>query len=163
MSLIDQFDEIDKQVAINLMKNSRMPVTRISKDIPSVSTGTIRQRMNKMEDTGIIRGSTLLINYEELGFRIKAFLGIVTKSSETENVKTELEKIPNIVQLSIISGKYNFLSKIIAKDANNMMNVILEIGKIKGVTGTESMLCLQESINDENRLLLSMLDKSSFA
>lgn len=149
-------DEIDKKILTSLTENTRTPFTEIAKII-QCSTGTIHVRDKKLEDAGIIIGSTLKVNYEALGYNLIAFVGILSNSNETKAAKEELTKIPNIVQLYVTSGRYNLFCKIIAKDPADARDVISKIGDIKGILRTESTICLEEVINDENRLLRDIL------
>lgn len=41
-----------------------------------VSSGTIHVRMRKMEEMGLVVGSSLKVDYQKLGYDITAFLGI---------------------------------------------------------------------------------------
>ncbi|WP_185860744.1 Lrp/AsnC family transcriptional regulator [Blattabacterium cuenoti] len=156
-------DEIDNTIVRKLNINARTPYTeiskQISKEIKPLSVGTVHVRVKKLEDAGIIKGSTLIIGYESLGFHLIAFVGILSDSHESKFVKEELKKIPNIVQLYITSGKYNLFCRIIARDPLDARDVISKIGEIKGVLRTESTICLEESINDENRLLSNILQR----
>ncbi|WP_185851017.1 Lrp/AsnC family transcriptional regulator [Blattabacterium cuenoti] len=156
-------DEIDNTIIKKLSINARTPYTEISKQISKkikpLSVGTVHVRVRKLEEAGIIKGNTLIIGYEPLGFHLIAFVGILSNSRESKLVKEELKKIPNIVQLYITSGKYNLFCRIIAKDPSDARDVISKIGNIKGVLRTESTICLEESINNENRLLSNILQK----
>ena len=58
-------DEIDHQILDVLIENARTPFTDIAKQLV-VSAGTIHVRVKKMEEEGIIKGSTLTIDYEKM-------------------------------------------------------------------------------------------------
>jgi Lrp/AsnC family transcriptional regulator for asnA, asnC and gidA len=77
----------------------------------------------------------------------------LTKSSKTQSVLEKLALIPNVTTANVISGKYNIYCKISAKDAEDAKNVIYKIDDIDDVLRTESMISLEESINDHNRLM----------
>ncbi len=68
-------DEIDHQILDILIENARTPFTDIAKQL-LVSAGTIHVRVKKMEDEGIIQGSTLSLNYEKMGYSFIAHVGI---------------------------------------------------------------------------------------
>ncbi|EOR28651.1 winged helix-turn-helix transcriptional regulator, partial [Elizabethkingia meningoseptica] len=107
-----QLDEIDNKILGYLVANTRMPFTEIAK-LMDVSAGTIHVRVKKMEDAGIILGSSLNIDYGKLDYHFTAFIGILlTKSNRTQEVLKELSKIPNVVEASVISGKYNIFIKV---------------------------------------------------
>lgn len=151
-----RIDKIDKQILQFLIKNTRMPFTEIAKKM-DVSAGTIHVRVKKMEDAGIIKGSSLQIDYERLGYNFIAYIGIMlTKSNHTKSVISKLEEIPNVTVANIISGRYNIFCKIRAKDTNDARDVIFKIDEIEEISRTESMISLDEIINDKSRLLTNI-------
>ena len=86
-------DEIDHKILDVLIENARTPFTDIAKKL-LVSAGTIHVRVKKMEDEGIIQGSTLTLNYEKMGYSFIAHVGIfLEKTSMTQNVIKELTQI----------------------------------------------------------------------
>ncbi|WP_018676339.1 winged helix-turn-helix transcriptional regulator [Riemerella columbina] len=148
-----RLDEIDKKILDYLVKNTRMPFTEIAKNL-DVSAGTIHVRVKKMEDAGIILGSSLNIDYKKLNYHFTAFIGILlTKSNNTQKVLKELEKIPNVVETSVVSGKYNIFCKMVAKNTEDAKNVIYKIDDIDSVMRTESMIAMDEYLSDRNRLI----------
>ncbi len=146
-------DEVDKQILNYLVKNTRMPFTEIAKKM-NVSAGTIHVRMKKMEENNLINGTSLSVNYEKLGYKFIGYVGILlVKSNKTKTVMQKLYDIPNVIVANVISGKYNILCKVIAKDTYNAKDVIFEIDEIEEVLRTESFISLEETFNDRNRLL----------
>lgn len=89
-----QLDEIDNQILELLIENTRMPYTEIAKKL-IISAGTVHVRVRKMEEAGIITGSTLNIDYSKMGFSFTAYVGIyLSKTKLTQHVIDELRKIP---------------------------------------------------------------------
>lgn len=151
-------DEVDKQILHFLIENTRTPFTEIAKKM-NVSAGTIHVRVKKMEEAGIIRGTTLIVDYSRMGYDFIAYVGILlTKSNKTSIVMEKLRKIPNVTVASVISGKYNIFCKIRAKDTSDAKEVIYKIDEIEDVLRTESMISLEEEINDKTRLLNSIFN-----
>lgn len=151
-----KIDEVDKRILRYLIENTRMPFTEIAEKM-DVSAGTIHVRVKKLEDAGIIKGSTLNIDYSKMGYDFVAYVGIMlTKSNRIQEVLQRLKKIPNITVASVISGKYNIFCKIRAKDTRDAKEVIYKIDEIEDVLRTESMISLDEEINDKTRLLSSI-------
>ncbi len=149
-------DEIDHQILDILIENARTPFTDIAKKLV-VSAGTIHVRVKKMEDEGIIKGSTLTLNYEKMGYSFISHIGIyLDKTSKTKQVIASLRKIPNVTIAYITAGKYNIFCKIRAKDTTHAKEIIFEIDDIEGVSRTETMISLEESINDKKRLMHSI-------
>ncbi len=148
-----QLDEIDKKILDFLVENTRMPFTEIAKQM-DVSAGTIHVRVKKMEDAGIILGSSLNIDYGKLDYNFTAFIGILlTKSNRTPEVLKELATIPNVIEASVISGKYNIFCKVRAKNTEDAKRIIYQIDDIQDVMRTESMISMEEFLSDKNRLI----------
>ena len=148
-----QIDDVDKQILHFLIENTRTPFTEIAKQM-NVSAGTIHVRVKKMEEAGIIKGTTLIVDYGRMGYDFIAYVGILlTKSNKTEQVMKKLREIPNVTVASVISGKYNIFCKIRARDTSDAKDVIYRIDDIDDVMRTESMISLEEEINDKTRLL----------
>ena len=70
-----KLDEIDRQILDLLIENTRIPFTDIAKKL-LVSAGTVHVRVKKMEDADIIRGSSLKLYYEKIGYSFIHYVGI---------------------------------------------------------------------------------------
>lgn len=148
MSKLQELDQIDIGILSQLMKDAKTPYTDIAKQL-FVSSGTIHVRMRKMEEMGLIKGSTLNVNYAKLGYDITAFLGIyLSKSSKYEDVAEEMRKIPEVVGLHYTTGNYAMFVKIICQDTNHLRDVLHgKIQQIQDITRTETFISLEETID----------------
>lgn len=149
-----KLDDIDRQILTILMENAKTPYTDIAKKV-HVSGGTVHVRMNKMEELNIVKGATLTVDYEKLGYDIAAFIGIyLDKSSMYDDVAAELKKIPEVVGAHYTTGLYSIFAKIICKDTNHLRDVLHDkLQHIKGIQRTETFISLQESINRPIQIL----------
>ncbi len=153
-----KLDNVDHQILDMLIDNSRVPFTDIAKK-HNVSAGTIHVRVKKMEDAGIITGSTLMVDYKKLGYSFIAYVGIyLNKTSQTKFVLERLKTIPNVTVAHITTGKFNIYCKIRAKNTTHAKDIIYQIDDIDGVLRTETMISLEESINDKKRLMHDIFD-----
>lgn len=143
-----EIDQLDRQILAKLMEDAKTPYTELAKQL-FVSSGTIHVRMRKLEQLGIVKGSSLNLNYYELGYTITAFLGIyLDKSSLYNHVAQELKKIPEVVEANYITGAYSILAKIICKDTNHLHAVLRDkIQQIPGIQRTETFISLEETIS----------------
>ena len=146
-------DEIDHQILDILIDNTRVPFTDISKRL-LISAGTVHVRVKKMEEAGIIKGSSLNVDYVELGYSFIAYVGIfLEQTSATEQVLESLKAIPFITVAHITTGKFNVFCKVRARDTHHAKDIIFMIDDVSGVSRTETMISLEESINDKKRLM----------
>lgn len=158
MSIIRNIDKVDKLILACLIENARMPYTEIAKKV-NVSAGTIHGRVKKLEKRKIISGATLKINYEIVGYTFTAYVGVILgRTIESDKIVEKMRAIPEVTVASVISGQYGILCKIRCKDTKHAKAVIYKINSISGVVRTESMISLEESINDKERLFKTIFE-----
>lgn len=154
-----KLDEIDHQILDMLIDNTRTPFTDIAKKL-LISAGTVHVRVRKMEEAGIIKGSSLTLDYVKLGYSFIAYVGIfLEKTSQTKFVLQRLTDIPYVTVAHITTGKFNIFCKIRARDTNHAKNIIFQIDDIEGISRTETMISLEESINDKKRLMHTIFNE----
>ena len=148
-----KLDEVDHQILDILIDNTRVPFTDIAKRL-FISAGTVHVRVKKMEDAGIVKGSSLNLDYEKLGYSFIAYVGIfLQKTQRINEVLEDLNKIPFVTVAHITTGKFNIFCKVRANDTKHAKDIIFMIDDIDGVSRTETMISLEESINDKKRLM----------
>ena len=148
-----KLDDIDHKILDLLIDNSRIPYTDIAKKL-LISAGTVHVRIKKMEDAGIISGSSLKLDYKKLGYTFIAYIGIfLEKTHLTNQVLEKLNSIPFVTVAHITTGRFNIYCKIRSKNTNHAKEIIFMIDDIDGVSRTETMISLEESINDKKRLM----------
>ena len=127
-----------------------------------ISPGTVHVRVKKLEDSGIIKGSSLNLDYNSLGYSFVAYIGVLAdRSGQTYDILDSLKLIPNVTVAHLMTGKYNIICKIRGKDTKHAKDIIMEIERIEGIQRLESMISLEESINDKKRLMKSIFTELS--
>ena len=148
-----KLDDVDHKILDLLIDNSRIPFTDIAKKL-LISAGTVHVRIKKMEEFGIIQGSSLALDYKKLGYTFIAYIGIFLEKTHLTNfVLDKLKSIPYVTVAHITTGRFNIFCKIRSKNTNHAKEIIFMIDDIDGVSRTETMISLEESINDKKRLM----------
>lgn len=143
-----EIDNIDLRILSELASNAKTPFTEVA-DKVFVSGGTVHVRMKKLEKLGVVKGSSLVIDYDKLGYNVMAFLGIyLEKNSYYDQVFAQLEQIHEILTLHYTTGAYNIFAKIICKDTKHMRDVLHnKIQKIAGIERVEAFISLEEKFD----------------
>ena len=147
---MDKIDNLDKKILEIIMKNARIP----SKDVAlecGVSRAAIHQRIQRMIDMKVITGSGYHVNPKILGYATCTYIGIkLERGSMYRDVVPELEKIKEIVECHFTTGPYTMLIKLYAHDNEHLMELLNDkIQHIPGVTATETLISLEQSMNRE--------------
>jgi Lrp/AsnC family transcriptional regulator for asnA, asnC and gidA len=102
-----------------------------------------------MEEAGVVKGSTLAINHEELGFQMGAFLGIdLIRDELLDEVITQLKEIPQILTAYYTSGPHPILARIICVDKNDLSEILrTQVYPIAGIQRVEAYITLSEYFN----------------
>ena len=141
-------DNLDRKILEIVMRNARIP----SKDIAlvcGVSRAAVHQRIQRMIDIKVTTGSGYNVDPKVLGYTTCTYVGVnLERGALYRDVVPELEKIPEIVECNYTTGPYTMLIKVYARDNEHLMDLLNNrIQMIPGVTGTETLISLDNSIN----------------
>jgi Lrp/AsnC family transcriptional regulator for asnA, asnC and gidA len=141
-------DKLDSQILEIITKNARIPFKDIA-DVCNVSRAAIHQRVQRLFEDGILIGSSYNVDHKVLGYQICTYVGVkLDKASKYKEVMPELNKIPEIVECHFTTGPYTLLIKLYAHDMQHLMTLLNgKIQEIPGVSETETLMSLEESIN----------------
>lgn len=154
-----KLDDVDHQILDILIQNTRVPFTDIAKKL-LISAGTVHVRVKKMEEAGIITGSSLNLDYKKLGYSFIAYVGVfLNNTSQTKFVLERINEIPYVTVAHITTGKFNIFCKVRARDTYHAKEIIFQLDDIEGVLRTETMISLEESINDKKRLMHTIFNE----
>lgn len=147
---MEKIDKIDKQILQIIIHNARTP----SKDIAvvcGVSRAAIHQRIQRLIDLKVITGSGYHVSHKALGFTTCTYIGInLERGAMYRDVVPQLEKIPEVVECHYTTGPYTMFIKLYARDNEHLMDLLNnKIQQIHGITGTETLISLDLSIDRE--------------
>ena len=147
---MEKIDKIDRQILQIVMHNARTP----SKDIAvvcGVSRAAIHQRIQRLIDLKVITGSGYHVSHKALGFSTCTYIGInLERGAMYRDVVPQLEKIPEAVECHYTTGPYTMFIKLYARDNEHLMDLLNnKIQQIPGITGTETLISLDLSIDRE--------------
>ena len=147
---MEKIDNLDKKILKIIMRNARIP----SKDVAlecNVSRAAIHQRIQRMIDMNVITGSGDNVNPKTLGYATCTYIGVtLEKGAMYRDVVPELEKIEEVVECHFTTGPYTMLIKLYARDNEHLMELLNDrIQNIHGVTSTETLISLEQSLKRE--------------
>jgi len=148
-----KLDGIDKSILNALMKDARVSLTAIGREV-GISSAAIHQRLKKLEQSGLISGTKLMINPKIIGYKTEAFVGVfLDASSKYNDAINRLREIPEVTESHYTTGNYAILLKILCRDNEHLMQVLNhQIQKIKGVSRTETFISLEQQISRQIKL-----------
>lgn len=137
-------DKIDLFIIEALIKDARTSFRQIAKML-NVSPDTIIDRYRILQEKGVIRGSTIVLNPKGIGYSAMAVFMIDISPAKTEckitfdssSIVETLIKMKNIIVASKTVGDHDLMAIGVVKDFNHLFNVRNEIAAIPGVKDME--------------------------
>lgn len=126
--------------------NARIPFLEVAREC-KVSGAAIHQRIQRLMNMGVIKGSEFIINPGKIGYHTCAFMGIfLKKASLFDKVVKMLEEIPEVVECHYTTGEYAMFIKIFAKSNEHLKRILHDrLQNIPGISSTETIISLDES------------------
>lgn len=118
----------DKKILSVLQEQGRMPIVELAK-ITNMSESTCLRRTKSLEDTGIIKGYAAILDAEVAGFDVTAFIQVsINQTSEAEfnKFKKAVLAHPLILECYSLSGPYDHLMKIVARNNKELSHFVLK-------------------------------------
>lgn len=96
-------NETDRKILRSLLEDARFSSRQIAKQI-GVSVGTVLSRIKKMEDKGIIKGYSAILDQEKLGYQLTVLTEITVSKGKLVEMEKEIAKNPNVCGVYDITG-----------------------------------------------------------
>lgn len=140
-------DELDKKILNLIADDARIPFLEVARKC-NVSGAAIHQRMQKLTQLGIIKGSQYLFDPEMVGNGTCAFVGVLLKNpTDSGRVVEKLKEIPEVVECHYTTGDYDLFLKLYAHDNAHLLSIIHDKLQPIGIQRSETMVSFNEPIN----------------
>jgi len=121
-------DDIDQALLRQLAEDARRSNREISRII-GMSAGAISERIERLEDAGIIRGYHADVDPAALGFPIQVLIGLqVSQGNPVDDTLDSLFEVPEVASVSLVTGQWDFVVELRVRDQNHLREVL--IGKV---------------------------------
>jgi Lrp/AsnC family transcriptional regulator for asnA, asnC and gidA len=137
-----QPDQTDWKI-ISILKESYVPNNTIARRL-GVSEGTVRARLKRLKEAGILQ-IRALINPDVLENQQLVIVAIrVAESKLLERKAEELSRLPNVLSVSIASGRYDLITEVLLDSNRGLVKFLTEeLSSIEGILASESFIMLK--------------------
>ena len=133
-------DKTDLKILSELSNDSSISIPKLAEKI-NVNTSVVYSRIKRLVKSKLIKKFTIDVNDKELGYAVKSLTGINMDSKQRDDVIEELFKINGVREISEVTGRFDILVSMFAKNLPEMHRLISEeIGKIQGIVSSESFI-----------------------
>ena len=133
-------DSLDKKILKLVANDARIPFLEIARSC-NVSGAAIHQRIQKLNNIGVLKGSQYVIDPEKIGYETCAYVGINLKNpSEFDDVVAALKHIPEVVECHYTTGDYDMFIKIYAFNNHHLLEIIHDKLQPLGLSRSETII-----------------------
>ena len=137
-------DNLDKRILEIMKKDSRCPYVEIA-DKLGVSEGTVRSRVHKMTEDGIIRGFTIKTSPKN----VKALVeGKIDVNTDTETIAKELSKYDGVTEVFEVTGDQDIIAIVDVESSQSLNEIIERVRRYDNVLSTRTRLILKEHFGE---------------
>jgi Lrp/AsnC family transcriptional regulator for asnA, asnC and gidA len=150
---LGKIDQLDLKILGELVKDSSVSIPKLAKTIGE-NTSVVYSRVKRMVKRGLIKRYTLIVNDLLLGYTVGATVCVKIDARARESVIKALSGIPNIYDIREITGRYDIIFRVKARDLKELHDLVAkQVAVIEGVSGTETFV---ELLGHEKEIVYSL-------
>lgn len=153
-------DETDKKILSLIQGNAALSVAEIAEAV-GLSSSPCWRRIKRMEEDGLIKARTTVLDREKLGLDFEVFVAVKLALPNRENMdkfESAIHAMPEVVQCAVVTGAVDFMLRVVTHDMHAyddfLREVLLQTGLISDV---QSRIVLRQA-KESHGLPLGLLD-----
>ena len=140
-------DLLDKKILRLIAGDARIPFLEVARSC-NVSGAASHQRIQKLTNLGILKGSQFIVDPEKVGYETCAYVGLYLQNpAKFDDVVEELKKIPEVVECHYTTGGFDMFIKIYARNNHHLLNIIHDKLQPLGLSRSETVISFNAAIN----------------
>lgn len=147
MAETEKLDSIDIAILRTLQDDARLTIKELATRV-NLSLSPVHERMRRLENNGFIKKYTAVLDAEKLNLGFTVFCKIKMRRLNREIASEFVEavqKIPEVTECYNISGQYDYLMKVRARDMASYQSFVLNVlGTIESMASIESTFVMDE-------------------
>jgi len=116
-------DEKNIELLRLLQKNPRAPISQLARKV-GMSNPAVKERVLRLEESGVLAGFRLELNPKELGYHVTAFVRIRPLPGHLNKVSELAQSLREVTECHRITGEDCFIMKVYLKEISNLDRVL---------------------------------------
>ncbi len=134
-------DSLDRQLIELLMQDARRSSEALAAQL-DVSSSTVRRRMKRLTDEGIVH-IVALPQPDKIGLFVEAIMTINVSHERIHSVVQVLREYPQVRWAAVTSGRFDIIAHVWLDSTEQLYRFIEDkVHGLEGVTGSETFICL---------------------
>jgi DNA-binding Lrp family transcriptional regulator len=155
----DVIDAVDARLMTALVTDPRATVLSLATTI-GLSRNTVQARLARFDSRDVLDSFEHRIKPAALGYPMTAFVMVTVTQRQLDKVGSALACIPEVVEVFGLSGSTDLLTRVAARDPDDLYRVAGQVLAIGGVERTETALAMRRMVDYRVRPLLGRIIQS---
>jgi DNA-binding Lrp family transcriptional regulator len=134
-------DDLDRRLIALLRHDARLPVASLAADL-GVSRATVKARIDRLSESGIIQGFTVRLRSHEAGGRVRAIMMIEVDGHRAETVVRRLQGFPEVRALHTTNGRWDVVAELETDTLEAFDRLLSTVRLLDGIAGSETSILL---------------------
>ena len=134
-------DEIDKKIIKVLQDDARTSLRKIS-ELVKVSLGTVSNRVKKMEKNGVIKGYSVILDPDQIGWELNVVIGLRIQKGRLIEIQERIAKDSRVNGVYDVTGDFDSMVIARAKNRKDLDDLSKNVLSIDGVERSITHLVL---------------------
>lgn len=136
-------DAIDRGILYHLQDDAHQPFTQIA-SVLDVADNTVRNRIQKLEDDGIIQRYTIDVDYDRAGVQHHYLFICTVRVSEREPLTEDIQAIPGVTRVTtVMTGTQNVIIEVVAPDKESITDIAYQLDERGLIIEREHLVWLE--------------------
>ncbi|WP_227354467.1 Lrp/AsnC family transcriptional regulator [Haladaptatus salinisoli] len=154
-----KLDDTDRAILRALQADARTPFSEIARQI-DMSSATVHDRVNRMEEAGVITGYHASVDPKEVSLGISAFVGLRVEQGREKDTLKKLEDIDGIQEVHLTTGSWDVMARVYARDAESLRELMFDtIAQMDGFARSQTMVVLGSPYESKELPLDGMVEE----
>ena len=135
-------DDIDRQIVALLRQNARRSFQSIGMRV-SLSAPAVKRRVDRLEQAGVLRGYTAVVDPAAMGWSTHAFVALFCEGRmSAAEVARAVDRHPEVVAAYTVAGEASAMLHVRAEDTAHLEAALERIRDAPGVVRTQTQVVL---------------------
>jgi DNA-binding Lrp family transcriptional regulator len=146
LSNMPDVDGTDARLLLALAEDPRASVMSLSQRL-GLARNTVQARLTRLEASGALAPLDRRIRPEALGYRLGAYITVQVMQRGLSEVSDALAHIPEVLEVTGLSGVADLLVQVAAKDADDLWRITEQVLAIPGVQRIDTALAMRRFVD----------------
>lgn len=143
---MDRLDDIDERILAELAVHARATFAEIGARV-NLSAPAVKRRVDRMLDSGVIKGFTTVIDRNALGWNTEAYVQVYCHGRiAPDELRRAWVDIPEVVSAATVTGTADAILHVLARDMHHLEQALERIRTSSDVERSESIVVLSNLI-----------------